>query len=184
MAWQLVIGLGLVLFVGLSGVDWLMTFTLLQSDPSAFEANPLAAACLERYGWSGLAVYKTAGVVVFVVAVSLIARRRPPVALGVVGIGCGMLIVVTSYTHGLICQNYREETQLAATEWLPIVREDHHELYGFKIPKRCWFASDAPINRRPRYRANDPLSSPRAGSVAVHTPSHEWHAPHRWPYER
>ncbi len=184
MVWQLVIGLGLVLFVFLSGVDWLMTFTLLQSDPSAFEANPLAAACLERYGWSGLAVYKTAGVVVFAVAVGLIAQRRPPVAVGVIAVGCAMLIVVTSYTHGLICQNYREESQLAATEWMPVVREDHHELYGFKIPKRCWFASDTPISYGHHWHANGPFSSPRAGSVAVHTPRCESLALHRWPCER
>lgn len=184
MIWQLVIGLGLVLFVFLSGVDWLMTFTLLQSDPSAFEANPLAAACLKRYGWSGLAVYKTAGVVVFAVAVGLIARRRPPVAGGVVGIGCGMLIVVTSYTHGLICQNYREENQFAATEWMPVVREDHHELYGFKIPKRCWFANDTPTSQGPRWHVNGPFSSPRVGNAAVHTLRRESLAPHRWPCER
>lgn len=148
MVWPLIIGLGLILYAFLSVVDWLMTFTLLQSDPSAFEANPFAAACLEQYGWKGLALYKTAGVGVFVAAVCLIARRRPPVAIGVIVLGCGILGIVTSYTHMLICQNHHAETQSADTECSPAARQNHYELLGFKIPKRCLLALQSPTNER------------------------------------
>jgi hypothetical protein len=96
---------GLGLYAGLSVADWLLTFALLNTNPQAFESNPLAAACLERHGWGGLAVFKAVGVLVFAAAVVLLVRRRPPVAAGVVALGCAVLLAVTGYSHQLLAQD-------------------------------------------------------------------------------
>ncbi|MBA4065949.1 MAG: hypothetical protein C0501_19970 [Isosphaera sp.] len=96
---------GLGLYAGLSVADWALTFALLKTNPLAFESNPLAAACLEEHGWGGLAVFKAAGVAVFAGAVVLLARRRPPVAAGVVAVGCAVLLAVTGYSHRLLAQS-------------------------------------------------------------------------------
>src|SRR5262249_54705050 len=96
----IVVGMGL--YVLLSITDWMLTFALLRLEPGAWESNPLAAACLNRYGWDGLAIYKASAVVVFLTAVTLIALRRPKVAGGVIAVSCSLLLAVTTYTHELI----------------------------------------------------------------------------------
>jgi hypothetical protein len=93
---------GLTAFALLSATDWLLTYTILNSFPTAIETNPLAAACLEHAGWSGLAVYKVATVLVFVSGTYLLLKRRPPVAAGLVALGCTALVSVTLYSYNLI----------------------------------------------------------------------------------
>lgn len=70
----------------------------------------------------------------FLGAVYLLARRRPAVALGVVAIGCAVLLSVTTYTHGLIRDEYRVQRELAEMEWPP------RDPAGAYFPERCWFA--------------------------------------------
>lgn len=152
MRLKLAIVLGLGLYALLSVADWVLTFALLRLHPGAFESNPVAAACLEQHGWPGLAVYKTGGVLMFVGAVYLLARRRPAVALGVVAVGCAALLWVTTYTHGLIREEYRVQRELAEAEW-PRDVAGAPEADGFPIPERCWFAPDR--------------ASPRPASIAA-----------------
>lgn len=145
MCLKLVVWMGLGLYALLSATDWMMTFALLRLHPGAFEANPLAAACLERHGWNGLALYKAGGVLVFVAPVVLLIRRRPSVAAAVVAGGCAVLLFVTVYTHGLIRDAYRDATDRAAdAAWpkpKPLARRDATDR---AVPERCWFATDAP----------------------------------------
>jgi hypothetical protein len=103
---------GLGVYALLSAADLLLTFTLLRLNVFAYEANPAAAACLERHGWSGLALFKLGGVLLFTGAVFLILRRRPGVAAAVVTFGCTALLAVTFYSHGLI-----REARADAADW-------------------------------------------------------------------
>jgi len=49
--------LGLGFYAVLSVVDFVFTFALIRlSGGAAYEANPVAAAWLDRFGWPGLAV--------------------------------------------------------------------------------------------------------------------------------
>ena len=138
---------GVGVYALLSATDWLLTFSLLRAYPTAIEANPLAAACLEQYGWNGLALYKFGGVVGFVGAVFLLARRRPSVAAGVVAVGCAVLLTVTVYTHSLICESDREEQEIAEdAAWPKPTRQDEA---GSHIPDRCWFAPKPSITTKP-----------------------------------
>jgi hypothetical protein len=155
MRWKTATWLGLGLYVLLSAADWLLTFALLRLDPGAFESNPLAAACLERYGWGGLALYKAGGVLMFGGVVYLLARRRPAVAAGVVALGCAVLLSVTIYTHGLVRDEYRAQRELADLDWPPREPEARAD-EPFTVPERCWFAPDRPTR-----------------GVAAHAPSNE-----------
>ena len=131
---------GLGLYALLSVADWTLTFALLRAHPGAVESNPFAAAFLEQYGWRGLALYKTAVVVVFVASVVMIFRRRPAVATAVVALGCAALLWVTTYSHGLLTAAHREAADLAAAEWPPPkqpLASDPNDL-----PDRCWFAPE------------------------------------------
>jgi hypothetical protein len=145
MRLKLVVGLGLAFYALLSATDWVMTFALLRLHPGAVEANPLAAACLEQYGWDGLALYKTGGVLVFVGAVVLLTRRRPAIAVGVVALGCAALLAVTIYTHGLLCEAHRDAVERAQDVARPKPKPGTNPGTTSSIPDRCWFAPDAPV---------------------------------------
>ncbi len=152
MFWKLFVSLGLVVFVLLSVTDWVFTFTLLQTHPEAIETNPFAAACLEQHGWTGLAVYKLGGVLVFVGAIYLLFRRRPVVASGVVALGCAVLLSVTTYTHRLICdvrRNAAENAYLTAPVKRPVTTG--HNANNLPVPERCWFAPDSPAQTVPNF---------------------------------
>jgi hypothetical protein len=139
MCLKLMIWGGVGLYALLSAADWLLTFALLRSHPGAVEVNPLAAACLDRYGWDGLAMYKFGGVVIVTGAVILLARRRRGVAAGIIVLGCAVLLTVTVYTHQLLCASYHERDEDAA--WpKPTAKTDSNSL----VLERCWFAPKPP----------------------------------------
>jgi hypothetical protein len=98
---------GVGLYALLSVADLSLTFVLLEANPGAYEANPVAGVWLEQHGWTGLAVFKAGMVGVFVGSVCLLARRRPPVGAGVVTLGCAILMSVNFYSGGLIRQTVR-----------------------------------------------------------------------------
>jgi hypothetical protein len=150
MRWNVVILVGLGLFALLSVTDWVMTFALLRLHPGAVESNPVAAACLERYGWEGLALYKTGSVLVFLGAVYLLARRRPAVAACVVAFGCAALLAVTTYSHDLIREAHQERKQLAETEFPKPKKKKATTFNGIPIPETCWFAESRPVSTASR----------------------------------
>ncbi len=142
---KLIVWSGLGLYALLSVVDWMLTFALLRINNLAVESNPLAAAWLDRYGWRGLALFKAVGVGVFAVTVLLLLRRRPAVAAGVVTLGCAVLLMVTTYSHRLICESHREAEQARETTW-PRKKPTPPPENEFGIPERCWFATGKPRN--------------------------------------
>ncbi len=72
------------------------------------KSNPLASACLDRYGWDGLAIYKACATIVFLITVTFIAFRRPKLAGGVLAVSCGLVFAVTIYSHEMIREIHRE----------------------------------------------------------------------------
>ena len=133
--------LGLGLYALLSATDWVFTFAARPcGHPVRVEANPVAAACLERYGWAGLAIFKAAGVLVFVAAVLTILRRRPSVATVVTTGACAVLLSVVVYTHGLLCESHRDAVERARDAAWPKPKDRPADVE----PGRCWFAPDAP----------------------------------------
>ncbi len=138
MFWKLLVLLELGIFTVLSATDWVFTFVLLNTHPEAVETNPFAAACLELHGWTGLALYKVGGVLVFVGAIFLLVRRRPVVAAGVVALGCAVLLSVTTYTHTLLCDAQRDTTE-RAYQAEPSIRDSGTDRSTNAPPTpQCW----------------------------------------------
>jgi hypothetical protein len=94
---------GLVLYAGLSVTDFALTYALV-TEGVAYEANPVAAAWLHRYGWAGLAWFKALGAAVFAVPAVLVARRRPRTGALLVTLGCLVMVWVVVYSNGLLAQ--------------------------------------------------------------------------------
>jgi hypothetical protein len=111
---------GLVLCAALSVADWSLTWALIRgSDGGIYESNPVAAWCLERYGWAGLALFKAACTATFAAAVVLLFRRQPRTAARVVTLGLLTLILVNSYSLGLLAQ-FRREARTYEAAWAPV----------------------------------------------------------------
>jgi hypothetical protein len=92
-----------VLFVGLSGVDFAQTYALIRhSDAAVYEANPVAAAWLDGYGWRGLAIFKAGTILLFLGATAILAYRRPRVGIAVIGVACLVLLLVTVRSRVLL----------------------------------------------------------------------------------
>lgn len=129
--------LGLACYVILSATDLLFTAALLQGNCEAYESNPVAAACLERHGLRGLALYKFGGVVVFLGSVALLARHRPKMAAALVTFGCSVILSVVMYSHALIREARAIAQQEAASgvEWPDDIAGKADE--GFNLPEWC-----------------------------------------------
>lgn len=92
-----------LLFCVLSGLDLFLTWRLLGQGPSrVYESNPLAAWCLGRFGWTGLAAYKLAAVLMVLGATAVLCRRRPRAGARVLTFGCSVLSAVVLYSSFLV----------------------------------------------------------------------------------
>jgi hypothetical protein len=90
-------------FAVLSATDLVLTFWLLQGEKGvAYEANPLAAWWLGRFGWAGLAAFKLGTVVVVGCLLAFLLRRRPLVVRRVLTFGCAALVLVVLYSASLV----------------------------------------------------------------------------------
>lgn len=97
--------LGLLLFAGLSTVDYVQTYALIRhADATMYEANPVAAAWLDGYGWRGLAIFKAGSIALFIGATAILAYRRPRVGIAVIGAACLVLLLVTVRSRVLLQQ--------------------------------------------------------------------------------
>jgi len=127
---------GIGMYGLLSIADFVLTFALIQTSGGlAYESNPVAAACLERHGWDGLAVFKIGGVVAFVGSVGLLTRYRPKVAAGLVVIGCAVLLGVTNYSHSMLGEVRRERAERHHL-YRSVMTEAHDERLVAWIPTR------------------------------------------------
>jgi hypothetical protein len=100
---------GLILYAALSVADWSLTWALIRgSDGAVSEGNPVAAWCLARYGWPGLALFKAGCTATFAGAVGLLVRRQPRAGARMVTLALLALTLVNSYSLGLLAQLRRE----------------------------------------------------------------------------
>jgi hypothetical protein len=139
--WSLFCWVGLVLYGLLSVADLKLTTALLRAGGGAYESNPVAAACLERHGWRGLAYYKGAGVVAFAGALILLMRHRPKVAAAVVTFGCAVLVAVTTYSHDLLLETHRENEQTGGAFFKSELVASLPADSGLGLTDDCWASS-------------------------------------------
>lgn len=130
---------GLALYALLSAADLALTASLLRVNVEAYESNPVAAACLDRYGWQGLTLFKAGAVVVVVGAVGLLVRRQPVAAGAVVTFGCLVLLSVTTYSHGLLRQTHRDIEQGNYVPRSQLPQAGAGQVRG--IPEQFWLAT-------------------------------------------
>jgi hypothetical protein len=90
-------------FFLLQACDLLLTWRLLTSGrPDVREANPVALALLERFGWLGPVLLKGGTSAVLVLALVLLGRRRPVLARRLLGGLCAVLGGVVIYSGWLL----------------------------------------------------------------------------------
>jgi hypothetical protein len=97
---QLLIG-GLVVGAGLGAADFVLTHAVIRQGVG-YEANPVAAAWLDLYGWVGLGAFKALAAVAFLGTVVLLARRKPGAAVALVGANCAALVFVVGESCRLL----------------------------------------------------------------------------------
>ncbi len=98
----------LVLFMILSLIDLFLTWYLFEfSDLEITESNPIAAAWLGDYGWTGLLLFKSLILVVGLTLIVLISRPRPDLGGKVASFACLVLTLVTLYSSWLAYNTVR-----------------------------------------------------------------------------
>lgn len=93
---------GLVAFALFSVADFVLTFALILAKPGAYESNPVAAAWLERYGWRGLAGFKSLSALVVLIALGLVCWKRPRFGAWAVWAACLAMLAVAVYSRHLM----------------------------------------------------------------------------------
>jgi hypothetical protein len=114
---------GLLIFAVLSATDFVQTYALIKLTGGVVtEANPVAATWLDLFGWSGLAVFKAAAVLVVIGAVAVLASRRPLAGIGVTAAACLTLTCVTMRSHEMVkADEWYHADDPALVEWAPTV---------------------------------------------------------------
>ena len=110
----------MVCFLLLSVVDLLLTGWLLVGEGPFFEANPLAAWCLQRFGWGGLAGLKAASLLLTAAGIAVLARRRPWIARGILAVGCLAVALVVFQGASLVTAS-------------PALQEEYHREQAFQV---------------------------------------------------
>jgi uncharacterized protein DUF5658 len=108
-------------FLLLSAADLLLTGWLLGSEGPFFEANPLAAWSLERFGWVGLAGHKILSLLLATGGVVVLARRHPRAARWTLTLGCVTVALVVLYGASLAAvpalrEQYQQERAVQVRE--------------------------------------------------------------------
>src|SRR5262245_31391139 len=92
-----------VTFLGLSALDLLLTWRLLQTPGGCFyDANPVASSVLEWGGWWGLGLFKLACAGTVLGAIALLARWRPRMARLLLTAACPLMALVVGYSLWLV----------------------------------------------------------------------------------
>jgi hypothetical protein len=93
----------LTLYTALGLTDLVLTCYLLQTESGwVYESNPVAQWWLVRWGWSGLAGFKLALLLLVITAVRLIGRYRPRIARHVLTFACGVTVLIVGYSCTLL----------------------------------------------------------------------------------
>jgi hypothetical protein len=132
-----------LLFALLSAADFALTWWLIETpDAQTYEANPVAAWWLARFGWHGLACFKAAAACLVLALATVIARRRPLVASRLLRLGCLCLAAVVAYSTALAGTDALGREDAATTvarvnEELEDVNRGAREEYRRKEPFRA-----------------------------------------------
>jgi hypothetical protein len=93
----------LTLYSILSIADLYCTYVLIQQTHGCvYEANPIAAVWLSRFGWHGLAWFKGLAVAFVAGVAAIISHYRPRAGDFVLKFGCGAMIVVIVYSWSIM----------------------------------------------------------------------------------
>ena len=107
-------------FVLLSLADLVLTWALIRDDLGhVYESNPVAAWCLHRQGWAGLAMFKVLMVLTSIGLSIAISRRRPRTGGSILILGCVITACVVLYSSYL----YLDVTLTGADDELRQVHE-------------------------------------------------------------
>lgn len=107
----------IALFVGLSVTDLYLTWQLIETPGRVFyEANPVAARILQKFGWWGLAAYKFACAGTMLGAAILLARWNRRAARRVLFLACACVGVVVGYSGLLFLTHARGRQELLAQQ--------------------------------------------------------------------
>jgi hypothetical protein len=86
-------------FVLLSLADLTLTWALIGDGlGSIYESNPVAAWCLQGYGWAGMAMFKALMVLTSGGLSEIISRYRPCIGGRVLVVGCLITASVVLYS--------------------------------------------------------------------------------------
>lgn len=98
---RLVVWLSLLVVLQLAdlGLTWLLIGSGLRT--SVLEANPLAAAVLQHYGWGGMVMLKLSTTLVVLLALFGVLRRRPALGRRLLHFSCAFLLLVNCYSGWL-----------------------------------------------------------------------------------
>jgi hypothetical protein len=124
----------LILFLSLSALDLALTLWLLAHfGGPVYETNPVAAWCLDEFGWLGLVAFKAAMVLFIFGLIAVVSAHRPRTGARVLSFGCAALLAVVGYSAGL-CWAVPRSAAAAAEQRaedrrreLEQVSEDHKE---------------------------------------------------------
>src|SRR5947209_1176746 len=102
-------------FVGLSLLDLVLTWRLVGGTGGAvYEANPVAAAVLSRFGWLGLSLFKAGCVGVALGAIGLVGWLRPGLGSRLLSFACPALLGLVSYSVVLVAVNNMDSASTAS----------------------------------------------------------------------
>ena len=126
-------------YATLSLVDLYLTYTLVQSSGGlVYESNPVANAWLARYGWTGLAVFKLAAMLLVTLVVTYISCYRPQTADRILRFACCAVAFVVVYSFWLInsCGGRHLGAETSAYERTMLVAADVPK-YPIRIEPRA-----------------------------------------------
>jgi hypothetical protein len=89
----------LTLYTLLSVADLGLTYALIQQgDGDVYESNPIAEAWLSAYGWTGLALFKVAIILIVAAVAAFVSLSRPRTGGHILTFACLAVAMVVGYS--------------------------------------------------------------------------------------
>ena len=89
----------LTLYTLLSLADLMLTYALIQQgNGDVYESNPIAEAWLNSYGWTGLALYKLAIILIVATVAAFVSLSRPRTGGHILTFACLAVALVVGYS--------------------------------------------------------------------------------------
>lgn len=89
----------LTLYSLLSIADLGLTYALIQQgNGEVYESNPIAEAWLNSYGWTGLALFKLAIILIVAAVAAIVSRSRPRTGGHILTFACLAVALVVGYS--------------------------------------------------------------------------------------